>query len=110
MQPSLDLAALASHEQVDAIMLLRYDLEEGVPERPLGAFALSRNRYGFVRARRRLVLDEVFEVIVVDVICSCRPISACLEVLSCDVPRYLQWPHSGIDLKLRVSPYFMPTN
>jgi hypothetical protein len=69
VQSPLDLAALASHEEVDAIMLLCQNIEEGIAECALGAFALAWDRYGLVRAGRSLVLYEVFEVVVVDVIC-----------------------------------------
>ena len=50
-------------------MLFCQDLEEGVAKRPLGALALAGYGYRFVGARRGLMLDEVFEVVVIDVIC-----------------------------------------
>lgn len=74
IQPSFDLAALAPDEQIYAVMLRLQDLEERLAEGFLGAAcALAGDRNGFVGARRRLVLDQVFEVVVVDVNCAqCR--------------------------------------
>lgn len=69
LQSPLNLAALAPHKEVDAIMLLRQDIEEGVAECALGALALAWDGYSLVRARRRLVFDEVFKVVVVDIVC-----------------------------------------
>jgi hypothetical protein len=80
LQPPLDLATLAPNKEVDAIVLLRQDMEEDVSECALGALALAWDRYGLVRAGRRLVLDEVFEVVVVDVICGRTCVSGGLSV------------------------------
>lgn len=111
LQPALDLAALAAHEEVDAVMLLCQNIEEGVAECALGALALAWDGYGLVRAGRRLVLDKVFEIVVVDVICRRVSVSGTLSVSRRSVRAwYSQWPHSGMDLCLRVSPYFIPTN
>jgi len=49
-------------------MLGLEDLEKRLAECSLAALALAGDRYGFVRAGRRLVLDQVFEVIIVDVV------------------------------------------
>lgn len=68
-QPALDFPALAAHEEIDAVMLLCQNIEEGVAECALGALALAWDGYSLVRARRRLVFDEVFKVVVVDVVC-----------------------------------------
>ena len=49
-------------------MLGLQDSKERLAEGFLGAACtLAGYRYGFVRARRRLVLDQVFEVIIVNV-------------------------------------------
>lgn len=68
-QPALNLSALASYEQVDAIMLGFEDVVEGIAEGFLGRVALPGNRYCFSGALGGLVLDEVFQVIIVDVDC-----------------------------------------
>lgn len=49
-------------------MLFREDLEEGVAKGSLCALALAGYGDGLVRARRGLVLDKLFEVVVVYVI------------------------------------------
>ena len=68
-QPPLDLAALAPYEKVYAIVLRLEDFQELVPEGLFGARTLSRDRDGFVCTGRGLVLDEIFKVVVVDVVC-----------------------------------------
>lgn len=49
-------------------MLRLQDVQKCLSKRSLGAFALAGDRDGFIRARGGLVLDEVFEVVVVDVV------------------------------------------
>lgn len=57
-------------------MLRLQNTKECLAEGFLGAAcALARYRYGLVRARRRLVLDQVFEVIIVDVNCTRNAVS-----------------------------------
>lgn len=56
-------------------MLFGKHLEEGVSEGALGALALSRYGHGLVCAWRCLVLDKVFEIVVVDIICMRRSVS-----------------------------------
>lgn len=56
-------------------MLFREDLEEGVAKGPLCALALAGYGDGPVRARRGLVLDKLFEVVVVYVICKRATVS-----------------------------------
>jgi hypothetical protein len=68
LQPPLNFSALAPDEQVDAVMLGVQDAQEGVAEDPLGGSALAGYGNGFVGARGCLVLDEVFEVIIVNVV------------------------------------------
>ena len=71
VQSPFNLPALAPNEKVYAIMLRLQDFEERLAEGFLGAAcALAGDRYGFVRAGRRLVLDQVFKVIIVDVDCT----------------------------------------
>lgn len=87
-------------------MLRLQDPEEGFAEGFLGAArALPGYRYGLVRARCCLVLDQVFKVIVIDIDC-CTLSVAVMQ----DVPeqrRHSQCPHSGMLLWRNVSPYFM---
>lgn len=51
-------------------MLGSEDLEECLSKGPLGRVALAWNRQGFTGAGRGLVLDQVFEVVIVDVNCA----------------------------------------
>lgn len=68
VQSPLDLSALAPDEEVYAIMLRLQDPKKCLAEGFLGAAcALAGDRDGFVRARRCLVFDQVFQIIVVDV-------------------------------------------
>jgi hypothetical protein len=67
-QSSFNLATLAPYEQVDSIVLGFEDLQEGVPEGALGALALAGDRDGFIRTGSRLMLDQIFEIVIVDVV------------------------------------------
>lgn len=68
IQPPLNLSAFAPDEEVYAIMLRLQHPKECLAEGFLGAAcALAGDRNGFIRARRRLVLDQVFEIIIVNV-------------------------------------------
>lgn len=69
VQSSFYLAAFAAYEQVYAVVLRLQNLEEGISEGSLGALALSWYRNGFVCAGRGLMFDQVFEVVIVDVVC-----------------------------------------
>ena len=76
IQSALNLPALASDEKVYAIVLYLQDLKECLAEGFLGAACtLARYRYGFVRAGRCLVLDKIFEVIIVNVDCARNAVS-----------------------------------
>jgi hypothetical protein len=66
-QPPFYLAGLAAYEAIDTVMLIFEGSEESVAKGSLGGGALTRYRGGFAGARGRLVLYEIFEVIVVDV-------------------------------------------
>ena len=87
-------------------MLCFEDLEEGISKGSFTAFALAGDRDGFVGTGRGLVLDEVFEVVVVNVVCVAQVVSR--ESGVCIGDGYSQCPHSGMDLWRSVSPYFMP--
>ena len=68
VQPPFNLPTLAPDESVYAVVLRLQDSKERFAEGFLGAAcALTGDRYGFVRAGRCLMLDQVFEVIIVDV-------------------------------------------
>ena len=57
-------------------MLRLQNSKERLAEGFLGtACALAGDRYGLVRAGRRLVLDQIFEVIIVDVDCARSAVS-----------------------------------
>lgn len=68
-QPPRDFSAFATNEQVDAIMLDLENFEETIPEGRLGAFALPWDRDGFVGPGGGVVFDEIFKIVVVDVVC-----------------------------------------
>jgi hypothetical protein len=71
IQSPFDLPTLAPDEQIYAVMLGLQDFEERLAEGFLGAAsALAGDRNGFVGARRRLMLDQVFEVVIVDINCA----------------------------------------
>jgi hypothetical protein len=71
IQSPFDLPTLAPDEQIYAVMLGLQDFEERLAEGFLGAAsALAGDRNGFVGARCRLMLDQVFEVVIVDVNCA----------------------------------------
>jgi hypothetical protein len=73
LQPSLNLPALALDEQVNAEVLAFEHLEEGVAKRSLSSLTLAWYRQSLSNARRGVVLDEVFEVVVIDVIYNAEP-------------------------------------
>ena len=88
-------------------MLRLQDSKERFAEGFLGAAcALTGDRYGFVRAGRCLVLDQVLEVIVVYIDWK-RTVVSCNDRGLCQALRHLQWPHSGMLLWRNVSPYFI---
>lgn len=78
VQSPFNLSALASHEQVYAVVLRLQNSKKRLAEGFLGtACALARNRYGFICARCCLVLDQVFEIVIVDVDCAGSAVSWC---------------------------------
>jgi hypothetical protein len=68
-QSTLYLPALALNKQVDAIMLRFQNFEECVSKRLLSRIALAWNRQGFPGAGGGMAFYQVFEVIVVDIVC-----------------------------------------
>lgn len=68
VEPSLDLAALALDEEMDAIMLGLQDIEEGLAECSFGRCALAGYGESSAGAGCGVMLDQVLEVVVVDIV------------------------------------------
>ena len=68
-ESSLDLAGLASYKQVDAVVLVGEDVEEGILKLEELVVAAAGHRHGLALSGCCLVLDEALDIVVVDVVC-----------------------------------------
>lgn len=68
VQPTFDFSTLAPYKAIDARVLFVEHIVEGIPELPLDRVALSRDGEGSPGPGRGLVFDQVFEVVIVDVV------------------------------------------
>lgn len=68
LQSALNLSTLASDEQVHAIMLAFQIAKEGAPKSLLTRIALAWDRQRLASSRCCLMFDEIFEVVVINVV------------------------------------------
>ena len=106
----LYLPRLAFYEQVYAtVLFFEYEVEV-VFEIVCKGVGLARNRDGLALSRGRPLFNEVFDIVVVDVVCfSCLASGSTAASPTAPNARGVnsQWLHAGIDLCRSVSPYFI---
>lgn len=68
LEPALDFACLAFYEAIDPVMLGLQSVKECVGECTLSWMTLAWNGDSFARTPRCVLLDQVFEEIVIDII------------------------------------------
>lgn len=78
-ESALDLSRLALHKEINAGVLVGQNVEEGVLELAELLVASAGDGDGLALAGGGILFDEVFDVIVVDVVCE-RVVSVSTEV------------------------------
>lgn len=67
---ALNLSRFALHKEVNPLMLVGKNVEEGILKLHKLIITTTRNRHGFSLTGSGVLFDKVFDVVVVDIVCS----------------------------------------